>query len=114
MYPADQLTRLALRKAAHRRRIRRHRAQCVRAATRVVQPLDWLDRMIGHWRRFSPLALVAAVPLAGLIVRPARAGLFGTLLRWAPLALNLVRGLSATRPNQTRTIPSSAAQPPRD
>ena len=95
MYPSDQLTRLASRKAAHRRRIARHRVQCVRAATRVVQPLAWLDRMIGHWRRISPLALSAAVPLAGLLVRPARPGLLGTLFRWGPLALNLVRGLRA-------------------
>ena len=92
MYPADQLTRLASRKAAHRRRIARHRVQCVHAATRVVQPLAWIDRMIGHWRRISPLALSVAVPLASLLVRPARRGLFGTLLRWGPLALNVVRG----------------------
>ena len=95
MYPSDQLTRLASRKAAYRRRITGHRVQCVRAATRAVQPLAWLDRMIGHWRRLSPLALAAAVPLAGLLVRPARRGLFGTLLRWGPLALNLVRSFRA-------------------
>jgi hypothetical protein len=71
----------------------------VRAATRVVQPLAWLDRMIGHWRRVSPLALSAAVPLAGLLIRPARPGLFSTLLRWGPLALNLVRGVTRARSN---------------
>ena len=101
MYPADELTRLARRKAVHRRRIAQHRSTCVLAATRVVQPLAWLDRMVGHWRRFSPLALAAAVPLAGLLLRAAtpRPRLLGTLLRWGPLALSLARGLTGARPN---------------
>jgi len=84
-----------------RRRIAQHRGACVLAATRVVQPLAWLDRMVGHWRRLSPLVLSAAVPLAGLLIRSAtpRAGLLGSLLRWGPLTLNLVRGLTGVRPN---------------
>ena len=101
MYPADELTRLARRKAVHRRRIAQHRGACVLAATRVVQPLAWLDRMVGHWRRLSPLARLAVVPLAGLLVRTVapRRRLLGTLLRWGPLALNLARGLTGARPN---------------
>jgi hypothetical protein len=101
VYPADDLTRLARRKAVHRRRIAQHRSACVLAATRVVQPLAWLDRMVGHWRRLSPLVRLAAVPLAGLLIRSAapRPRLLGTLLRWGPLALNLARGLTGARPN---------------
>jgi len=100
MFLAGELTRLARLKAAHRRHAAQHRSACIRAATRVVQPLAWVDRMIGHWRRLSPLAGLAAVPLAGLFVRSAvrRPGLLGTLLRWGPLALNLARGLVRARP----------------
>jgi hypothetical protein len=94
MYPHRDLTRLALHKAILRRRITRHRAECVRAATGVLQPLAWLDRLLVLWRRLSPLVRFAIVPL-GLLLRrtlPPRRSLLDALLRWGPLAFALFRG----------------------
>jgi hypothetical protein len=99
VYPADQLTRLAGRKAVLRRHIARHRDTCVQAATRVVQPLAWLDRMLAHWRQLSPLVPLAALPLGFLLKRSAspRPRLLGTLLRWGPLAIRALRGFAGIR-----------------
>ena len=96
MYPARELKQLARHKAALRGRITRQRAQCVGAATRVIQPLAWLDRMLAHWQRLSPLARLAIVPLGLLLKKAAspRPRLLGTLLRWGPTAWNIVRGFT--------------------
>jgi len=67
MYPHRELTRLAARKAALRRGIALRRAQCADAAVRVAQPLKQLDRALAFWRRLSPFAWLAAVPLGFLI-----------------------------------------------
>ena len=111
MYPASELTALAAHKAAHRRDIVRHRGACVTAAGRAAQPLAWVDRMVGHWRRLSPPLRLAAVPLAGLLVHriPPRASLLGNLIHWAPLAWNLTRGprvkRSVTPPEPATSVP---------
>jgi hypothetical protein len=96
VYPAHELKRLAGHKAALRRKITWHRAQCARAATRLARPLDWLDRMLAHWRRLSPLARLAVVPLGFLLKKSAspRPRLLGTLLRWGPAAWNVLRGFT--------------------
>ncbi len=96
MYPARELSQLARHKAALRRKITWHRAQCVRASTRLAEPLAWLDRMMAHWRRLSPLARLAVVPLGFLLkksTRP-RPRLLGTLLRWGPAAWNVLRSFT--------------------
>lgn len=99
MYPSDDLKRLAAHKAACRRKIALRRVRGVRLAARVLEPLAWLDRMVAHWRRLSPLARLALVPLGAGLIRAAapRRRLLGTLLRWAPLAFRAVRGLAAAR-----------------
>jgi hypothetical protein len=99
MHSDRELTRLAAHKAALRRSIGRHRAQCVAAAGRALQPLAWVDRMIVLWRKLSPFAQFVAVPLGFLLKRsPApRPRLLGTLLRWAPMVLGAVRGLAGSR-----------------
>jgi hypothetical protein len=99
MYPIRELNQLAGRKAALRRHIGRHRAACVRGGSRLVQPLAWLDRMMAHWRRLSPLARLAVVPLGLLLAKSAapRPRLLGLLLRWGPIAWNLVRGFGQAR-----------------
>lgn len=94
MYPEHALTRLTGRKAALQRNITRRRAKCVEAASRVSQPLVWLDRMLAYWRGLSPFAKLAVVPL-GLVVRRtlfSRRKILGSLVRWAPLALAAIRG----------------------
>jgi hypothetical protein len=97
MYPQRELTRLAAHKAALRWDIALHRAQCAAAAARVAQPLAWLDRMLAFWRRLSPFALFAAVPLGFLVQRTVfpRSKILGSLMRWGPLLFGAVRGIGA-------------------
>ena len=66
MYPAQDLKRLAARKAALRHNIALHRAQCAGSVTRLAKPLAWADRIVASWRRLAPLAKIAAVPVAFL------------------------------------------------
>ena len=99
MYPDRELTRLAAYKAALRRDVALRRAQCAVAAARVAQPLEWLDRMLAFWRRLSPLVKFVALPLGFLLKRSLapRTRILGTLLRWGPPVLGVVRSLIGAR-----------------
>ena len=99
MYPEFELNRLAALKAGLRRRIGVQRTTCARAATQVLRPLAWLDRALALWDRVSPLAKIAAVPLGFLLKRSPSAPprLLGKLLRWGPIVLGAVRGLTRAR-----------------
>jgi hypothetical protein len=99
MYPDRELTRLAAYKAALRRDISLRRAQCAKAAARVAQPLEWLDRVLAFWRRLSPLVKFAALPLGLLLKRSLapRLRVLGALLRWGPPVLGAVRSLTGAR-----------------
>jgi len=99
MYPDLELTRLAALKAGLRQRIGVQRTQCVLAATQVLRPLAWLDRALALWDRVSPLAKIAAIPLGFLLKASSSAPprLLGKLLRWGPLVLGAVRGLTRAR-----------------
>lgn len=94
MYPERELSRLAARKAVIRRDIAGRRAMCAQAARRTAEPLRWLDRALVTWRRISPLARLA-MPLGLLAARPVldRVKFVRPLLRWGPLAYDLVRCL---------------------
>jgi hypothetical protein len=99
MYPAPDLTRLALHKAALRRRIAVRRAQVTCAMARLAQPVEFLDRALAFWRRLSPFTRFAAVPLGFLLkssVAP-RVRVLGTLLRWGPVVLGAVRSFTNAR-----------------
>lgn len=98
MYPHGELSRLTLHKAALRRRIARHRAECSEAADQVAKPFEWLDRAWAFWQRMSPLVLLAAVPLGVLAVKRAaspRLKLLASLVKWAPFVFSAVRGVGA-------------------
>lgn len=99
MHAERELTALAVGKAALRQRIARHRRLTVQAAARAVQPLALLDRAVAHWRRLSPLARIVAVPLGFALHRALapRHRLLGAFLRWSPLVLGAVRGLTGRR-----------------
>lgn len=109
MYPQRELTRLAAYKTALRWGIALRRAQCAEAAARIAQPLDWLDRMLAFWRRLSPLAKFAAVPLGLLVQRTlfSRLKLLGSLVRWGPLVFGVVRGFSSAVKTRLRSSQSS-------
>jgi hypothetical protein len=112
MYPDRELTRLAAHKAALRRDIALRRTQCVEAAARVARPLEWLDRMLALWRRLSPLAQFAAVPLGFLVKRTVfpRLKILGLLMRWGPLVFSAVRGISSVVKTRFRSSRSSNDQ----
>ncbi|EIQ00807.1 hypothetical protein OpiT1DRAFT_05363 [Opitutaceae bacterium TAV1] len=99
MYPSRELIGLATRKETLLGEIALRRARCAEAAARVAQPLEWLDRAMAFWRRFSPLARFAAIPL-GLLLRRMifpRPGkkIRSPLVGWGSLAFVVVRGIIA-------------------
>lgn len=93
MYPQGELKVLAWRKARLRRKIAVQRDDCAEAASRVAEPLAWIDRALAQWRRLSPFLKFAALPLGFVLKRSLlpRTHLLGTLLRWAPAAFGLFR-----------------------
>jgi hypothetical protein len=99
VYPAGELSELARSKLALRQRIAARRAGCVDHAARVTRPLQWLNRAHARWRRLSPVARLALVPLGLLLARgAARPGRrLAALLRTRPTFVGLVRGLAAVR-----------------
>ena len=104
MYPTPELTRLAFHRNAVRRRIAVRRAQIATAMTRLAQPVEFLDRALAFWRRLSPFTKYAAVPLGFLLKRSVgpRIRLFGTLLRWGPAVIGVVRSFAAARREASR------------
>ena len=102
MYPQRELIRLAAYKAALRRDIALRRICCAAAASRLAQPVAWLDRILAILRQLSPVALLAAVPLGVFVQRTVfpRMKILGSLLRWGPLVVNAARGFgSILRPS---------------
>jgi hypothetical protein len=99
MYPDGELNELAVAKLAVRQKIYLRRQLCVLAARRATQPLEKIDDLLMRWRRISPMAKLAAVPVAVLLKRTLfkKAKILGTALRWGPLAFKIFRGLSAAR-----------------
>lgn len=97
MYPQRELIRLAAYKAALRRDIALRRICCAAAASRLAQPVAWLDRMWAILRQLSPVALFAAVPLGVLVQRTVfpRMKVLGSLLRWGPVVVNALRGVGS-------------------
>ncbi len=99
MYSHNELSRLDTHKAALLLRITVRRVQCAEAMSGVMRPVAWLDRAIIFWRQVSPMAKLAAVPLALVAKRMLfpRAKLLGALFRWGPIALGAARSLSRAR-----------------
>jgi hypothetical protein len=97
MYPQRELIRLSAYKASLQRDIAIHRAQYTKAAAHVAQPLELLDRMLVLWRRISPIALFAAVPLGFLVQRTVfpRLKILRSIVRWSPLVFTAIRGISS-------------------
>lgn len=99
MYPAGELTKLAARKDLLRRRIALRRVATIVVAQRIVRPLRLVDRIVGEWRRLSPLVKLAGIPLGALLGRSLhrRRRLIGKLIRWGPVLASVWRGFAAAR-----------------
>ncbi|MEO7599369.1 MAG: hypothetical protein ABIV50_10580 [Opitutus sp.] len=95
MYPAAELNALARRKAILRARISLDRLRMVALSAEVVRPINWLDRVIVQWRKISPFAKFAALPLGLLLNRAAfggkKPGLVSRALRFVPVILGAVK-----------------------
>lgn len=96
MYPHGELTRLLDRKAELRRRIAVSRLACMIDAAEVTRPLAWLDQVAATWRGMRPLVRLAAVPLGLWLLRSFRRRfrVVSTVLRWGPLVLGALRGVT--------------------
>jgi hypothetical protein len=99
MYPRQELTILAARKAALLDLIAARREVCADAAARAARPLEIIDGGIARWRRLSPLVKFAAIPLGLLLKRSLgrRARMLGGLMRWGPIVVGAVRGFAGAR-----------------
>ena len=97
MYSQRELIALAAGKAALRRRIALHRAQCAVAAARVAQPLERLDRTLALWKWIAPLAPLAAVPLGFLVKRVVfrRLKILRAIVCWSPLVFAAAGGIGS-------------------
>jgi hypothetical protein len=104
MYPDRELSALAARKVELQRAIGRQRVACVALASRVAQPLAWLDRALAWWRKTPPLLQSAAMPLALLMARSLcvrRKGLCA-LVRWSPVVWRVIDVLVARAKDRSR------------
>ena len=112
MYPQRELIRLTAYKAALQRDIAVHRAQYTRAAAHVAQPLELLDRILTIWRKLSPFALFAAVPLGFLVQRTVfpRLKILRSIVRWSPLVFTVVRGIGSLVTTRSSSDSSSNGQ----
>lgn len=99
MYPTGELTKLAARKDLLRRRIALRRVVTIVVARRIARPLHLLDRIVGEWRRLSPLVKLAGVPLGALLGRRLhrKRRVIGQLIRWGPVLASVWRGFAAAR-----------------
>jgi len=112
MYSERELIRLADHKNRLRHRIGRHRAQCIEATSRVARPMVRWDRTLIVWRRFSPLAKLAAVPLGIVIARTLsrRLRILRSLVRWGPLVAGAARVISLAVQSRSAENDSTAAE----
>ena len=102
MHPDRELIRLACCKTKLRHRIAAQRSECAQAAAVLVKPLAWLDRAVAFWRKLSPVAKFAAVPLGLMAQRTISRRMkgLGAFVRWAPLVVMAARGFAANRRNR--------------
>lgn len=97
MYPDRELSQLAAHKAYLQLSIGERRTQCAQALAEVAKPLEWLDRAVGFWRKFSPLIQISAIPLGFLAKRAffPRFKFMASLARWGPLVYGALRGVGS-------------------
>jgi hypothetical protein len=100
MYPSSELAELERRKIVLRQRIAVTRLRCVALAGEAARPVHLLDRVIAQWRRISPFAKLAFIPLAllfGRRITRGRRSWFSRVLSFLPLALRGARVFRAHR-----------------
>jgi hypothetical protein len=104
MYPAGELNELEARKRLLCQRIALTRLECVVHAAEAAKPLEWIDRARLMWRRISPIAQVAAVPLALLLRRrwktrhPRSSGALSGVWRLLPVILGVMKMMKSRPP----------------
>lgn len=86
MYPRAELVELQACKTALQRRILVRRWEVALDVCQGARPLRFVDQVYGQWRRISPFAKLAAVPISLWLkqkfFRPRK--ISGLILRWLP------------------------------
>src|SRR4051812_38774818 len=102
MYPSAELNNLARRKAVLLARISLDRLRCVALAAEVARPINWLDRALIQWRKISPIAKLAALPLGLFVSRAVLPGkkvnLMGRAIRLLPTLVSALKMFRAQQP----------------
>jgi hypothetical protein len=116
MFPNQDLTDLARRKALLQANIALCRLDCRTAAAELTRPLALIDRGLAMWRRVSPAVKLFAIP-AGLLVSRffgrshpgrSRGGKFATVMSLLPL---IVRGAKLAMAARTAFAAAKNAPP---
>jgi hypothetical protein len=121
MFPNQDLTDLARRKALLQANIALCRLDCRTAAAELTRPLALIDRGLAMWRRVSPAVKLFAIP-AGLLVsrffgrsHPGRSsgGKFATVMSLLPLILRGAQLAMAARTafSATKNTPPVSGRP---
>lgn len=121
MFPTQDLTDLARRKALLQANIALCRLECRAAAVELTRPLALVDRGLAMWRRVSPAVKLFAIP-AGLLLsrffgrsRPGRGrgGKFATFMSLLPLVLRGTKLVLAARTAfaAAKSSPPSSGRP---
>ena len=97
MYSDRELIRFAMHKARLRRRIARQRTQCVEAASQLVRPFAWLDRVWEFGRKLGANPSTAVVPMGLLAVCGIfpRVKMLRPVVPWLPFLLRAARRVGA-------------------
>lgn len=103
MYPRGELDELGTRKALVQARIAVRRLQCAEHAMQVAGPLRVIDRVREKWHHISPWVKLVGIPLGVIAGRKmekrGHEGKMSMLLKYAPIALQVVKLLTKAREN---------------
>lgn len=101
MYPSGELKELARRKEAVRDRLALHRLQYMEAGERLARPIHVIDTLVAQWRRISPFAKLAALPLGLLLKKKLapKASILSTAIKWLPTMFGAARAVAGMRQN---------------
>jgi hypothetical protein len=122
MFPNQELTDLAQRKALLQANIAHCRIECRAAAAELTRPLALVDRGFAIWRRISPAVKLFAIPAGLLLGRffgrgrltgGGRGGKFATVMSLLPLILRGAKlyGAARTAFAAAKNAPPSSSRP---
>lgn len=91
MYPSDELALLRARKEIVLARSTLLRAECSLAAAELARPIGLIETAAGWVKRLSPFLALTSLFFGARKKPDKRAGLFTTVLKYAPFVLRLFK-----------------------